>query len=194
MLQDLRFAVRSLSRRPGFRATAVLSVVDGVLLRPFPCRASERIAILWHEFGYGAQNLPAVHPLDVEDYRQRSRLFEESERTDFAHVLEPTGRRGPPPPTDPRAVAEGPARPPIAGLQQVGTEVLHGATLAGRARGRQRVAGRWNATRPRASSASASRPASPPATLNWPAAAPSSRAWTAATAARAAWRTARSAA
>ena len=90
MLQDLRFAVRSLSRRPGFLATAVLtcglgvgasatlfSVVNGVLLRPFPYRASERIAILWHEFGHGAQNLPAVHPLDVEDYRQRSRLFEE---------------------------------------------------------------------------------------------------------------------
>lgn len=90
MLQDLRFAVRSLARRPGFLATAVLtcglgvgasatlfSVVNGVLLRPFPYRASERIAILWHEFGHGAQNLPAVHPLDVEDYRRRSRLFEE---------------------------------------------------------------------------------------------------------------------
>jgi putative ABC transport system permease protein len=90
MLQDLRFAVRSLSRRPGFLATAVLtcglgvgasatlfSVVNGVLLRPFPYRASDRIAILWHEFGHGAQNLPAVHPLDVEDYRRRSRLFEE---------------------------------------------------------------------------------------------------------------------
>jgi putative ABC transport system permease protein len=90
MLQDLRFAVRALARRPGFLATAVLtcglgvgasatlfSVVNGVLLRPFPYRDSERIAILWHEFGHGAQNLPAVHPSDVEDYRRRSRLFEE---------------------------------------------------------------------------------------------------------------------
>ena len=90
MLHDLRFAVRSLARRPGFLATAVLtcglgvgasatlfSVVHGVLLRPFPYRAPERLAILWHEFGQGAQNLPAVHPLDVRDYRERSRLFEE---------------------------------------------------------------------------------------------------------------------
>jgi putative ABC transport system permease protein len=90
MLRDLRFALRSLGRRPGFLLTAVLtcglgvgasatlfSVADGVLLRPFPYRDAERIAILWHEFGQGAQNLPAVHPMDVRDYRTRSRLFEE---------------------------------------------------------------------------------------------------------------------
>jgi predicted permease len=90
MLRDLRFALRSLARRPGFVATAVLtcglgvgasatlfSVADGVLLRPFPYRDADRLAILWHEFGHGAQDLPAVHPLDVRDYRERSRLFEE---------------------------------------------------------------------------------------------------------------------
>ncbi len=90
MLRDLRFALRSLARRPGFLATAVLtcglgvgasatlfSVADGVLLRPFPYRDADRLAILWHEFGQGAQDLPAVHPLDVRDYRERSRLFEE---------------------------------------------------------------------------------------------------------------------
>src|SRR5262245_21609622 len=90
MLRDLRFALRSLARRPGFLATAVLtcglgvgasatlfSVADGVLLRPFPYRDPERLAILWHEFVQGAQDLPAVHPLDVRDYRERSRLFEE---------------------------------------------------------------------------------------------------------------------
>ncbi|HEY5908505.1 MAG TPA: ABC transporter permease, partial [Vicinamibacteria bacterium] len=76
--------------RPAFLAAAVFTmalgvgasatlfaVVHGVLLRPFPYRAPERLAILWHEFGEGAQNLPAVHPLDVRDYRERSRLFEE---------------------------------------------------------------------------------------------------------------------
>lgn len=90
MWHDLRFAGRSLSRRPGFLLAAVLtsglgigasatlfSVVHGVLLRPFPYAAPERLAILWHEFGHGAQNLPAVHPLDVRDYRERSRLFED---------------------------------------------------------------------------------------------------------------------
>ena len=90
MWNDLRFAVRSLLKRPGFLLTAVItcglgigaaatlfSVVDGVLMRPLPYRAAARIAILWHEFGQGAQNLPAVHPLDVRDYNERNKVFEE---------------------------------------------------------------------------------------------------------------------
>lgn len=89
MLTDLRFAVRALLRRRGFSAVAVItlalgiganatlfSLVYGVLLRPLPYRAPERLAILWHEFGHGAQFLPAMHPLDYRDYRDRSRLFE----------------------------------------------------------------------------------------------------------------------
>ncbi len=89
MLTDLRFAVRALLRRRAFSAVAVItlalgiganatlfSLVHGVLLRPLPYRAPERLAILWHEFGHGAQFLPAMHPLDYRDYRDRSRLFE----------------------------------------------------------------------------------------------------------------------
>jgi putative ABC transport system permease protein len=89
MLTDLRFAFRALLRRRGFSAVAVItlalgiganatlfSLVYGVLLRPLPYRAPERLAILWHEFGHGAQFLPAMHPLDYRDYRDRSRLFE----------------------------------------------------------------------------------------------------------------------
>jgi len=87
--QDLRYAVRSLRRQPGFSAVAVVvlavgiganttifSVVDGVLLRPLPYEASERIGILWHEFGDGAQNLPVLNPLDLRDYREWSRVVE----------------------------------------------------------------------------------------------------------------------
>ncbi|MEQ9398878.1 MAG: ABC transporter permease [Longimicrobiales bacterium] len=87
--RDLAFAARALRRRPGFAVVAVLtlavgigantaifSVVNGVLFRPLPYPDSERIGILWHEFGDGAQNLPAVHALDIRDYRDRSELFE----------------------------------------------------------------------------------------------------------------------
>ncbi len=87
---DLRFSLRALMRRPGFTVIAVsmlalgigantliFSVVHGVLLRPLPYDNSDRIGILWHTFGDGAQDLPAVHVLDVLDYRDRSELFED---------------------------------------------------------------------------------------------------------------------
>ncbi len=87
---DLRFAVRSLAKRPGFAllgvltlglgigaVTSVFSVVNGVLLRPLAYTSPERIVILWHDLGNGAQSLPALHPKDLWDYRERSELFEE---------------------------------------------------------------------------------------------------------------------
>ncbi len=87
---DLRFAARSLGRRPGFAllglltlglgigaVTSVFSVVNGVLLRPLAYSSPERIVILWHDLGNGAQSLPALHPKDLFDYRERSELFEE---------------------------------------------------------------------------------------------------------------------
>jgi predicted permease len=90
MIQDLRFAVRSLRRRKGLlvlaittlglgvgASTALFSLVHGVLLKPLPYRAPDRLAILWHVFGHGAQDLPAMHPLDYHDYRSRSTALED---------------------------------------------------------------------------------------------------------------------
>jgi predicted permease len=89
VIQDIRFAVRSLGRRKGLlivsiatlalgigASTALFSLVHGVLIRPLPYRSPERLAILWHVFGRGAQDLPAMHPLDFRDYRHRSRTLE----------------------------------------------------------------------------------------------------------------------
>ncbi|HEY7819580.1 MAG TPA: ADOP family duplicated permease, partial [Vicinamibacteria bacterium] len=90
LLLDLKFAARSLGKRPGFAVlslltlalgigavTSVFSVVNGVLLRPLAYANPERIVILWHDLGNGAQSLPALHPKDLWDYRERSELFEE---------------------------------------------------------------------------------------------------------------------
>lgn len=89
MLQDLRFALRSLARRKGLLflavttlglgigvTTTLFSIVNGVLLRPLPYASPDRLAILWHQFGRGAQDLPNMHPLDYRDYRDRSRTLD----------------------------------------------------------------------------------------------------------------------
>lgn len=90
MIQDLRFAFRSLLRRKALLAvavatlaigvgatTALFSMVNGVLLQPLPYRDAGRLAVLWHVFGQGAQDLPNMHPLDYRDYRDRSVTLEE---------------------------------------------------------------------------------------------------------------------
>jgi putative ABC transport system permease protein len=90
LMQDLRYSWRALLRTPGFTLAAVVTlalgigatstiftVVNGVLLRPLPYAAPERLANIWNDLGEGAQSLPAVSALDFRDYQVRSRTFEE---------------------------------------------------------------------------------------------------------------------
>ncbi|HEX6054078.1 MAG TPA: ABC transporter permease [Gemmatimonadaceae bacterium] len=101
-VHDLRYAGRGLLRHPGFTAVAVLalalgigaattifSVVNGVLMRPLPYRAPDRLVNIWNDLGDGAQSLPAVSAADYLDYPHETTLFEE-----FAAGSGPTGSSG----------------------------------------------------------------------------------------------------
>lgn len=84
--QNLRYAVRTLLKSPGFTLVAVLtlaigigantaifSVVNGVLLKPLPFAEPEELAMVWGtypDFGRTSTSLP-----DFRDYREESTTF-----------------------------------------------------------------------------------------------------------------------
>jgi predicted permease len=86
-LQDMRYAVRMLSKSPAFTVvivltlalsiganSAIFSVIDGVLLKPLPYPQAERIARVY----YRSTSYPEfpVNTWDFLDFRARNRSFE----------------------------------------------------------------------------------------------------------------------
>src|SRR4030095_5389259 len=89
MLKDIRFALRQLLKQPAFTAiavitialaigatTAVLSLVNGLLVRPLPYREPQQLVLLLQHFK--SQNLERipVSPPEFKDYETRARSFE----------------------------------------------------------------------------------------------------------------------
>src|SRR5437762_5746211 len=89
MLKDIRFSFRQLIKQPAFTAiavltialaigatTAVLSLVNGLLVRPLPYGESQRLILLLQHFK--SQNLDRipVSPPEFKDYETRARSFE----------------------------------------------------------------------------------------------------------------------
>ena len=89
MFKDIRFALRQLLKQPAFTAiavltialaigatTAVLSLVNGLLVRPLPYREPQQLILLLQHFK--SQNLERipVSPPEFKDYETRARSFE----------------------------------------------------------------------------------------------------------------------
>ncbi|HEU0079533.1 MAG TPA: hypothetical protein VFQ76_17885, partial [Longimicrobiaceae bacterium] len=88
LLQDLRYALRTLSKSRGFTAvavlslalgigvnTAVFSVVNTFLFRPLPMRDAERVVMLFTEQArQGIEGAP-FSVADLEDVRAQSRTL-----------------------------------------------------------------------------------------------------------------------
>ena len=94
LLQDARYALRTLRKSPAFVTTtmltlalgiganlAIFAVVNAVLLQPLPYTKSDRLVIAWGELrNRNVLNFP-FSPGDFRDLKQQGTLFE-----DFAGV------------------------------------------------------------------------------------------------------------
>jgi predicted permease len=88
-VSDLRYAVRSLLKQPGFAAvvvitlalglgasTAIFSVVNAVLLRPLPFANSDRLQVVWGNYrALNIERLPAK-AAEYDDYAKQTQVFD----------------------------------------------------------------------------------------------------------------------
>jgi putative ABC transport system permease protein len=88
LLNDLRFALRTLRRTPAFTIAAVLclalgigansaifSVVDAVLLRPLPFPQPERLVTIWETNASHGGHRGVVSPADYRDWKAQNGVF-----------------------------------------------------------------------------------------------------------------------
>ncbi len=90
ILQDIRYGVRTLIKRPGFTAvavialalgiganTAIFSVVNSLLLRPLPFSEPDKLVQVWEaNLTRGKSEIPASFP-NFADWRDQNQVFEQ---------------------------------------------------------------------------------------------------------------------
>ncbi len=95
LIRDLRYAVRTLRRSPGFALaallalalgiganTAVFSVVNGILLRPLPYADPDRLVMVFDSFQQQGSERGPASMADFQDWKARSRSFESLDALD----------------------------------------------------------------------------------------------------------------
>src|SRR5689334_15049106 len=90
LIRDIRFALRTMMRKPGFTAiaiiimalgiganTAIFSLVRAVLLRPLPFANPDRLVMVWEDAAFIGfpKNTPA--PANYVDWKTRNEVFED---------------------------------------------------------------------------------------------------------------------
>ncbi|MGA3024189.1 MAG: ABC transporter permease [Bryobacteraceae bacterium] len=91
MIQDIRYAVRTMFANPGFAVVAVLalalgigpnsaifSMVSAALLRPLPLRDADRVVSLWEKTAKIDLPLIVVSEANYLDWKRQSRSFEKT--------------------------------------------------------------------------------------------------------------------
>jgi len=90
LFKDIRYGVRSLLKRPGFTAiavitlalgiganTAIFSVVNTLLLRPLPFKEPARLVQVWEaNYKRGRNSMTVSYPNFV-DWRDQNKVFEQ---------------------------------------------------------------------------------------------------------------------
>jgi putative ABC transport system permease protein len=90
LVKDLRFALRTMRRSPGFTSVAIIalalgigansaifSVVNSVLFRPLPYRNPDRLVMIWENHQQaGGPEREWASPADLKDWREQPQSFE----------------------------------------------------------------------------------------------------------------------
>jgi predicted permease len=98
--EDLRFAVRTLRRAPGWvagvvltlglgigLATAVFTIADALLLRPLPVRQQDRVVVLWGMTRDGRTDHFPLLLADAKEFQRRAQTLERVEFFSYGGAL-----------------------------------------------------------------------------------------------------------
>ncbi|MEP6777813.1 MAG: ABC transporter permease, partial [Chthoniobacterales bacterium] len=99
MIHELRFALRMLLKSPAFTIlaiatlalgiganTAVLSIVNALLLRPLPYKNPQQVVLLWEQFSLqGLDRIPVSAP-EFLDYEKQTHSYEQIAAFDYADM------------------------------------------------------------------------------------------------------------